>query len=173
MDARSAHPPRPLLAFMGRSDASRPAITVWPCGRQQFPRRPEPCMPSSIRFRPAVPRPLKESFSHHAALGGQFGQNLLLLRDPFPILLHEGRESPLSGPGHRAARRGHPCEAQRSRSWQERRARPRLRNPARAGGIARPLGVDLGIRRDAVTDGILVDVAVLQVCDALVHSSVT
>ena len=41
-------------------------------------------------------------------------------------------------------------------------------NPAGAGGAAGPLGVDLGMRRDAVTDGILVDVAVLQVGDPLV-----
>ena len=41
-------------------------------------------------------------------------------------------------------------------------------NPARAGGVAGAIGVDFGMRRDAVSHRIFVDVAVLQVGDALV-----
>ncbi len=40
---------------------------------------------------------VKQNFSHLAALGCQRGQNLLLVRDPIPVLLHEGSESLLSG----------------------------------------------------------------------------
>ena len=41
--------------------------------------------------------PLKEGLGHLAALGGQRGQNLLLVGDPIPILLHERPERLLSG----------------------------------------------------------------------------
>ena len=124
-------------------------------------------MPSSIRFA-AVPARWKQGFRHLAALGGQRGQNLLLVGDPIPVLLHEGPESLLSGRtigqlgegvhaklNVRDLGRGDELDLGRG-------------NPARPGGVARAFGVDLGMRRDAMSHGILVDVAILQIGDALV-----
>ena len=113
-------------------------------------------------------RPLEQRLGHLAAFGAQGGENLLLVRDPGPVLLHE---RPEGLPGGRAiGQRGeglHPQLDVRDRGGSD-ALDLGGGNPARVDRAAGPRVVDLGMRGDAVADGVFVDVAVLQVGDPLV-----
>ena len=86
--------------------------------------------------------PLKEGFSHLAALGCQRGQNLLLVRDPIPVLLHERPECLLSGRPIGQLGEGVHAKLNVQDLGRSDALDLGCGNPARAGGVAGALLVD-------------------------------